>query len=113
MKKDRCLRSAEYSFLNGIFQVSHAIGNIVGGFHNPRQWESAVWRQWWMGETPASHSYLMKKPGYYLSEEAYIERLRKELFLNGIFQVSHAIGNIVGGFHNPRQWESAVWRQGK
>jgi dGTPase len=36
---------------------------------------------WWMGETPASHSYLMKKPGYYLSEEAYIERLRKELSL--------------------------------
>ncbi|MGS2874469.1 dGTPase [Enterobacter huaxiensis] len=36
---------------------------------------------WWMGETPASHSYLMKKPGYYLSEEAYIDRLRKELSL--------------------------------
>ena len=36
---------------------------------------------WWTGETPASHSYLMKKPGYYLSEEAYIERLRKELSL--------------------------------
>ena len=36
---------------------------------------------WWMGETPATHSYLMKKPGYYLSEEAYIERLRKELSL--------------------------------
>ncbi|MHA0865918.1 dGTPase [Enterobacter wuhouensis] len=36
---------------------------------------------WWMGETPASYSYLMKKPGYYLSEEAYIERLRKELSL--------------------------------
>jgi dGTPase len=29
----------------------------------------------------------MKKPGYYLSEEAYIERLRKELSLtpNGRF----------------------------
>ncbi|NDO81410.1 dGTPase [Citrobacter sp. NCU1] len=34
---------------------------------------------WWRGETPSSHSYLMKKPGYYLSEEPYIERLRKEL----------------------------------
>ena len=45
---------------------------------------------WWMGETPASHSYLMKKPGYYLSEEAYIERLRKELSLtpNGRFQLT-------------------------
>lgn len=36
---------------------------------------------WWQGEPPASHHYLMKKPGYYLSEEAYIERLRKELSL--------------------------------
>lgn len=36
---------------------------------------------WWRGETPATHSYLMKKPGYYLSEEPYIERLRKELSL--------------------------------
>jgi dGTPase len=36
---------------------------------------------WWQGEPPASHDYLMKKPGYYFSEEAYIERLRKELSL--------------------------------
>ena len=36
---------------------------------------------WWRGEPPASHSYLMKKPGYYLSEEGYIARLRKELEL--------------------------------
>ncbi|HGN9371234.1 TPA: dGTPase [Citrobacter pasteurii] len=36
---------------------------------------------WWRGDTPATHNYLMKKPGYYLSEEPYIERLRKELFL--------------------------------
>ncbi len=45
---------------------------------------------WWMDETPASHSYLMKKPGYYLSEEAYIERLRKELSLtpNGRFPLT-------------------------
>lgn len=45
---------------------------------------------WWMGETPASHSYLMKKPGYYLSEEAYIERLRKALSLtpNGRFPLT-------------------------
>jgi dGTPase len=45
---------------------------------------------WWMGETPASHSYLMKKPGYYLSEEAYIERLHKELSLapNGRFPLT-------------------------
>ena len=27
-------------------------------------------------KAPATHSYLMKKPGYYLSEEAYIARLR-------------------------------------
>ncbi len=30
---------------------------------------------------PDSHRYLMKKPGYYLSEEKYIARLRKELQL--------------------------------
>ncbi|MCG3833799.1 dGTPase, partial [Escherichia coli] len=35
----------------------------------------------WRGETPETHHYLMKKPGYYLSEEAYIARLRKELNL--------------------------------
>ncbi len=45
---------------------------------------------WWTGETPATHSYLMKKPGYYLSEEAYIARLRKELSLtpNGRFPLT-------------------------
>ena len=26
---------------------------------------------WWSEETPASHSYLMKKPGYYLAEQLY------------------------------------------
>ena len=36
---------------------------------------------WWRDEIPRSHDYLMKKPGYYLAEEAYIERLRKELDL--------------------------------
>jgi dGTPase len=36
---------------------------------------------WWATETPATHSYLMKKPGYYLAEEGYISRLRKELDL--------------------------------
>ncbi|MEI9483431.1 dGTPase [Enterobacter cancerogenus] len=45
---------------------------------------------WWMGETPATHSYLMKKPGYYLSEEEYIERLRNALSLtpNGRFPLT-------------------------
>jgi len=37
---------------------------------------------WWRGEPPASHSYLMKKPGYYFSEEEYVARLRKELDLD-------------------------------
>lgn len=36
---------------------------------------------WWRGETPTTHHYLMKKPGYYLSEESYIARLRLELDL--------------------------------
>jgi dGTPase len=36
---------------------------------------------WWRGEPPASHNYLMKKPGYYLAEEGYVARLRKELDL--------------------------------
>ncbi len=37
---------------------------------------------WWVGDPPASHNYLMKKPGYYFAEEAYVERLRKELELD-------------------------------
>lgn len=37
---------------------------------------------WFTGPTPESHSYLMKKPGFYLSEEEYIVRLRKELSLD-------------------------------
>lgn len=36
---------------------------------------------WHHGDTPASHHYLMKKPGYYLAEEEYIERLREQLDL--------------------------------
>ncbi|WP_054178418.1 dGTPase [Trabulsiella odontotermitis] len=36
---------------------------------------------WWVGPPPTTHSYLMKKPGYYLSEEPYIAMLRKELSL--------------------------------
>ncbi len=28
---------------------------------------------WWRGPVPDSHRYLMKKPGYYLSEEVYCE----------------------------------------
>ncbi len=37
---------------------------------------------WFVGPVPDSHSYLMKKPGFYLSEEEYIVRLRKELVLD-------------------------------
>ena len=33
---------------------------------------------WWQGEKPAAYSVLMKKPGFYLSEEKYIEKLRQE-----------------------------------
>lgn len=36
---------------------------------------------WFMGKPPESHAYLMKKPGFYLSEENYIKRLRDELQL--------------------------------
>ena len=36
---------------------------------------------WFVGETPKTHAYLMKKPGFYLSEESYIARLRAELEL--------------------------------
>lgn len=36
---------------------------------------------WFADTPPASHAYLMKKPGFYLSEEGYIARLRKELDL--------------------------------
>ncbi len=33
---------------------------------------------WWQGETPAAYSTLMKKPGFYLSEQEYVDTLRKE-----------------------------------
>nr|WP_314421031.1 dGTPase [uncultured Erwinia sp.] len=36
---------------------------------------------WFTGDIPASHRYLMKKPGYYLAEEEYVATLRKELDL--------------------------------
>lgn len=36
---------------------------------------------WYAGDIPASHAYLMKKPGYYLAEEEYVARLRDELEL--------------------------------
>lgn len=36
---------------------------------------------WFCDPVPESHSYLMKKPGYYLSEADYIVQLRKELSL--------------------------------
>lgn len=34
---------------------------------------------YWHGEPPAEFDYLMKKPGYYLAEEAFVTRLREEL----------------------------------
>ncbi|WP_435929139.1 dGTPase [Dryocola sp. BD613] len=36
---------------------------------------------WFVGKPPESHAYLMKKPGFYLSEEGYIRQLRAELQL--------------------------------
>ncbi len=30
---------------------------------------------YWASDIPASHSYLMKKPGFYLAEEAFVESL--------------------------------------
>ncbi|MBA0161494.1 dGTPase [Pectobacterium versatile] len=34
---------------------------------------------YWHGELPADYHYLMKKPGYYLAEEAFVAKLREEL----------------------------------
>jgi len=34
---------------------------------------------YWAEEIPASHSYLMKKPGFYLAEEAFVKQLRDQL----------------------------------
>lgn len=34
---------------------------------------------YWSGDIPASHNYLMKKPGFYLAEEDYVKDLRREL----------------------------------
>lgn len=36
---------------------------------------------YWSSELPASHNHLMKKPGFYLAEEAFVEKLRHELKL--------------------------------
>lgn len=36
---------------------------------------------WQRDDSPASHSYLMKKPGYYLAEEDYVAKLRTALNL--------------------------------
>ena len=36
---------------------------------------------WQTSDIPASHAYLMKKPGYYLSEQRYVESLREQLDL--------------------------------
>lgn len=37
---------------------------------------------WFAGSVPENRSYLMKKPGFYLSEERYIEKLRAALALD-------------------------------
>lgn len=37
---------------------------------------------YWQGPAPAAFSYLMKKPGFYLAEEEYVQTLRRELSLN-------------------------------
>ncbi|PHI29662.1 dGTPase [Budvicia aquatica] len=34
---------------------------------------------YWSGAIPEAHSYLMKKPGYYLAEESFVDDLRQEL----------------------------------
>ncbi|RLM22110.1 dGTPase [Brenneria alni] len=34
---------------------------------------------YWRGDVPAQYDYLMKKPGYYLAEEAFVTTLREEL----------------------------------
>ncbi|MEH2922610.1 dGTPase [Samsonia erythrinae] len=34
---------------------------------------------YWHGALPSGYDYLMKKPGYYLAEEAFVARLREEL----------------------------------
>ncbi|CAJ0999240.1 dGTPase [Sodalis praecaptivus] len=36
---------------------------------------------YWQGPAPAAFSYLMKKPGFYLAEEEYVQTLRRELSL--------------------------------
>lgn len=34
---------------------------------------------YWVAELPADYDYLMKKPGFYLSEEAFVSQMRSEL----------------------------------
>lgn len=104
--RDLCLREGEESLNDLRRKVRQDLCHFEGNAQGIRLVHSLMrmnltWAQvgcilkytrpaWWMGETPATHSYLMKKPGYYLSEEAYIERLRKELSLtpNGRFPLT-------------------------
>ncbi|HDT3786310.1 TPA: dGTPase [Enterobacter hormaechei subsp. steigerwaltii] len=104
--RDLCLREGEDSLNDLRRKVRQDLCHFEGNAQGIRLVHSLMrmnltWAQvgcilkytrpaWWTGETPATHSYLMKKPGYYLSEEAYIVRLRKELSLtpNGRFPLT-------------------------
>ena len=104
--RDLCLREGEDSLNDLRRKVRQDLCHFEGNAQGIRLVHSLMrmnltWAQvgcilkytrpaWWTGETPATHSYLMKKPGYYLSEEAYIARLRKELSLtpNGRFPLT-------------------------
>ncbi|SCZ33083.1 dGTPase [Enterobacter hormaechei] len=104
--RDLCLREGEDSLNDLRRKVRQDLCHFEGNAQGIRLVHSLMrmnltWAQvgcilkytrpaWWTGETPATHSYLMKKPGYYLSEEVYIARLRKELSLtpNGRFPLT-------------------------
>lgn len=104
--RDLCLREGEDSLNDLRRKVRQDLCHFEGNAQGIRLVHSLMrmnltWAQvgcilkytrpaWWTVETPATHSYLMKKPGYYLSEEAYIARLRKELSLtpNGRFPLT-------------------------
>lgn len=104
--RDLCLREGEDSLNDLRRKVRQDLCHFEGNAQGIRLVHSLMrmnltWAQvgcilkytrpaWWTGETSATHSYLMKKPGYYLSEEAYIARLRKELSLtpNGRFPLT-------------------------
>jgi hypothetical protein len=66
VRQDLCTLRATRRVFAGAYPDAHESDLGAGGLH------SEIYAPGVVGETPASHSYLMKKPGYYLAEEGIL-----------------------------------------